>query len=103
MHKITLEKILILLEQISNKQKVQDGRLDSLEKMARFQHGEREILEDVRTGQTTLKETILNHREHIDNKIDDVKGEVIEQGQKTQGEAEDAKNKVEEIKQILTK
>jgi uncharacterized protein YwqG len=103
MQKIVLEKILILLEQISNKQKIQDSRLDSLEKMARFQHSEREILEDVRNGQTSLKETLLNHREHIDNKIEDVKGEIIEQGIKTQEKAENTKDKIEEVKQILTK
>lgn len=85
----------INIEQILNYIKSINSKLDSIDKQLTFIGTEREILEDVRVGQVGIKELLLNHRTHLDNKIDDVKGEVIEQNIKTGERIENASEKIE--------
>ena len=99
-----------LIEQILNRVKTIDSRLDSIEKQVSFIGTEREILEDVRVGQASLKELLLNHRTHLDNTVGDIKSEVIEQALKTEEKideniekTEETKDKINEVKQAITK
>ena len=92
-----------VLEQILNRIKTIDSRLDSLEKQVTFIGTEREILEDVRVSQASLKELILNHRTHIDNSVKDVKAEFIEQQLKTEEKLDETQHRVDDIKETITK
>jgi len=92
-----------VLEQILNYIKTIDSRLDSLEKQVTFIGTEREILEDVRSSQAALKELLLNHRTHIDNSVQDMKGEFIEQAIKTEEKLEETQDRVNDVKEIITK
>ncbi len=98
-----------LTEQILNKIKIIADRLDSIEKTIQFINSEREILEDIRTSHVSLKELLLNQRQHFDNKIGDVKSEVTIQGiktedklEETQEKVENTRNRIEEVKKAIT-
>lgn len=98
-----------LTEQILEKLKNMEKRLESIEKYLELIYQEREILEDLRISQAALKEQVSGHREHIDNIVSDVKSDISIQGVKTERKLEEARKtiehadkKVEEIKKAIT-
>lgn len=94
-------KDALYLERILDKLKIMDRRMDSLEKNVSFISTEREILEDIRTSFVALKELMLNQRDHHDNKMDDIKAEIQLSAIKTEDKLDDAKEKLEEVKDII--
>jgi len=71
-------------------------RQDSIQKSLDLIYNDREILEDIQGSIRALHEVSLHSRQHVDNKVDDVKAEVREQGLKVEERVEKIKNSMEQ-------
>ena len=99
-----------ILEQILNKLKVlADGQENIIRYLEKID-SEREIMEDIREGQVSLKEVVFNRTAHIDNVVKDVQTDIKIQGLKTEDKLEETKEKVEDthkkieqVKDVLNK
>jgi hypothetical protein len=99
-----------ILEQILNKLKIISDSQENIVRYLEKIDSERKIMEDIREGQVALREVLINHRDHVDNGINDVKTDIKIEGLKTADKLEETQEKIEkttdkvnEIKQAIIK